>query len=319
MAAWCSRSWRGPAGVGFRQCLRTSAPATAIATVIAIIAHAASHLDVATEASTAAASPWLTLPLMVAAFACSLTAAATWPLFALQQPGADTIRRLQTGLLAGRGKIAVGALLAQLSLTIPITIVLCFWFDAPGQSRRHYQAQFTGKSDATPGLNGKGEHLTFALTDSAVVESLWLRPRASLPTGPGATEVSITTGDRQLASTPVLFSESGALLRVAIEPQLLDELTITQTAGNVPLFFLPGSVTAIGPADLPTWLNCLLAALLAASTTAVTLLLAALLGLGASFATLATAICCAQFVQWIGGIGPMDDALLAVLRGQWLL
>ena len=27
----------------------------------------------------------------------------------------------------------------------------------------------------------------------------------------------------------------------------------------------------------------------------------------------------AQFVQWIGGVGPIDDAVLAVLRGRWLL
>ncbi|MGK0433296.1 MAG: hypothetical protein ACJA0V_002443, partial [Planctomycetota bacterium] len=40
--------------------------------------------------------------------------------------------------------------------------------------------------------------------------------------------------------------------------------------------------------------------------------------LGTGWATLATAICCVQFVQWIGNTGPIAAALLAVMRGQWL-
>jgi hypothetical protein len=48
------------------------------------------------------------------------------------------------------------------------------------------------------------------------------------------------------------------------------------------------------------------------------LLIAAIVGTGTGWATLATTICCAQFVQWIGGTGPIDDALLQLMRGQWL-
>ena len=48
-------------------------------------------------------------------------------------------------------------------------------------------------------------------------------------------------------------------------------------------------------------------------------LFAGLLGLAAGWPTVASTIVTAQFVQWIAGVGPIDDAILAFARGQWLL
>ena len=67
-----------------------------------------------------------------------------------------------------------------------------------------------------------------------------------------------------------------------------------------------------------TWQNACIAALLAGWTSLVTLVLAGLIGLGTGWATLATLIGTTQFVQWIGGVGPIDPALTWLLRGQWI-
>lgn len=306
--------WRGPTGLSFRQCLRVSAAPTGIAVLLAVIAHAASTPELVDGYAAAAATPWLTLPLFVVAVTCCLAAAHTWPLFAQRQPGADSIRRIERSLFQGRLAIIAGALAAQCLLSMPLAMAMSAWLDAPGTARRHHVAT----TSAQPIMNRVGDSLTFALDDAPQVEALLLRPRAAMPTGDGATQVSITHKGKLLATTPVAFAESGALLRVEIQPQQLDQLELTKTAGHVPLLFHEASVIAVGPAEMPTWCNSLLAALIATWTSAITLLIAAIVGTGTGWATLATTIGCVQFVQWIGGIGPIDDALLQLMRGQWL-
>lgn len=308
------RIWRGPAGLGFRHCLRTSLAPTVVALITALAAHAFTSPELVEGTAAAAATPWLTLPLLVVAVTCCLAAAHLWPLFAQRQPGADSVRRLQRSVFGGRLAVVTGALFAQLLLSLPLAVGLSAWLDAPASASRHYTATGTEKP-----IYLVGESVRFSLAGSPEVTSLLLRPRAYLPTGEGATQIAVTCKGKPLTTTPVAFAESGALLRVAIPTQALDQIELTKTAGNVPLSFIAGSVVAVGPSNLPTWGNGILAALVAVSTSAITLLLAALLGLGAGWATLATAICCAQFVQWIGGTGPVDDALLQLMRGQWLL
>ena len=307
--------WRGPAGLTFRLCLRTSLAPASLALLIALIANFTSEPDLIDGSPAAAATPWLTLPLLVIAVSCCLCAAHTWPVFALRQPGAETLRRIEHSPLGGRGAVITGALLAQLALTAPLAIGLSALLDAPNNARRHHVVA----AAENPVLKGEGTSVTFHIKGSPTIDAIWMRPRASLPTGDGATEVTITANGKRLASTPIAFSESGALMRVAIQQQPLPQFTLTQTAGSVPLYFAPKTVTAVGSATLPTWANSLLLALIATSTSAITLALAALIGLGSGWATLATAICCLQFVQWIGNTGPIADALLSVMRGQWLL
>ena len=60
-------------------------------------------------------------------------------------------------------------------------------------------------------------------------------------------------------------------------------------------------------------------ALLSSATTLVALLLAGLLGRISGWPTVAATIVTTQFVQWVAGLGPVGDAVLAVARGQWLL
>ncbi len=315
MSKLWSRWWRGPAGLSFRQCSRTSVGPAAIALIIAIIANATAQPELVEGSPAAAASPWLTLPLLAIAITSCLTAARTWPTFALRQPGADTVRRLERGPLGGRGAVIFGALGSQLFLSVPTILLMSMWLGAPEYARHHFQAI----GPAEPILEGIGGSVTFELPNAPKIQSIWLRPRAALPIAPGATELKITTSDKQIANTPIAISESGALLRVQIAEQRLSRFTLTQTAGGVPLYFAENTVIAVGPANLPTWCNALFAALIAALTSAITLTIAALVGLGAGWATLATTICCAQFVQWIGGSGPIDEALIYLMRGQWLL
>ena len=310
-----SRWWRGPAGLSFRQCARTSVGPAAVALAIAIIANANAQPELVGNSPAAAASPWLTLPLFVIAISSCLTAARIWPTFALRQPGADTVRRLERGLLGGRGAVICGALGSQLCLSVPTILLLSMWLGAPEYARHHYQTV----GPAEPILAGIGGSVTFTLPNGPKIQSIWLRPRAALPVAPGATELKITTNDEQIATTPIAISESGALLRVQIAEQRLSRFTLTQTAGGIPLYFAENTVIAVGPADLPTWCNALFVAVIAALTSAITLTIAAVVGLGAGWATLATTICCAQFVQWIGGSGPIGDALISLMRGQWLL
>ena len=308
------RIWRGPLGLSFRHCLRACTIPGGIAVVVAGIAQAISAPEVDGAQAAAAATPWLTLPLLTVAVACCLSAAHIWPLFAQRQPGVESIRRIERGPCGGRVAIIVGALAAQLLLSMPLAIGMSWWLDAPRQASRYHLA--TGPAEAF--LNDRGDRLTFALASEHPVASLLLRPRAALPTGVGATEISVTTQGKQLNAAPATFTESGALLRIDVEPQRLRELQLTKTAGHVPLWFPERSVIAVGPAELPTWRNSLLAALVATWSSAITLVIAAVVGLGTGWTTLATAISCLLFVQWIGGVGPIEDALLQVMRGQWL-
>ena len=214
------RIWRGPLGLSFRHCLRACTIPGGIAVVVAGIAQAISAPEVDGARAAAAATPWLTLPLLTVAVACCLSAAHIWPLFAQRQPGVESIRRIERGPCGGRVAIIVGALAAQLLLSMPLAIGMSWWLDAPRQASRYHVA--TGPAEAF--LNDRGDRLTFALASEHRVASLLLRPRAALPTGVGATEISVTTQGEQLNAAPATFTESGALLRIDVEPQRLREL-----------------------------------------------------------------------------------------------
>ncbi len=308
--------WRGPFGVTWRQCMRARALPTAAAALLAAIGHAWDAPVLAGDgAAAAAATPWLTLPLFVAAVGCCLVAARTWPTFVRGQEGADAVRRIARGPLGGRGAVAVGALTAQLTLSLPLALALAGWFGAPPEAQRHVEAE----GPATPIVDGVGAQLLFVVRPSLRAQSVWLRPRASLPQGPDPTQLSLTSGGVELTDAPISFEESRELVKVPFAPRELAALQVTQTAGHVPLLFGPGSVVVVGAAPLPRWGNAALLTLYAAATSVGTLILAAALGLGAGWSTVAAAVVAAQFVQWIGGIGPVDEALLDVLRGRWLL
>jgi hypothetical protein len=302
-------------GVTVRQCLRVVTMPTLLATLAAVVAHAWGEPELVDGATaTAAATPWLTLPLFVAAAGCSLAAAQAWPTFTQRRDGADTVRRIARGPFGGRGAVIAGALVAQLLLSLPLAVALTAWFEAPVDARRHRPADVP----SMPILEEPGQSLAFELRPPMRAGQILLRPRASLPTGPDPTLLELTSGGERLHDTPIAFDESLELVRVPLDGRQLGTFELTWTAGHVPLLFAAGSVVVVDAEPLPRWANAVLLGLLAAGTSLLTLLLAALIGAGSGWPTVASAIGATQFVLWIGGVGPIDDAILAVLRGQWL-
>ncbi|MEC7725874.1 MAG: hypothetical protein VYD05_10195, partial [Planctomycetota bacterium] len=299
--------WRGPFGVSLRACLRGAAAPTALAACAAVLgARLGAPVLTADEDATAAVTLWLTLPLLVTALACSLIAARTWPTFAAQRDGADTIRRIARGPLGGRGAVVLGAIVAQLALCIPLSIGLTATVGVPSTARRHVELT----PDGPAVLDRRGAALTLALPAPLVADAVWLRPRAALPTGPDATAVRVESDSGALSSVPVEFLESLELVHHAVSPPPRAKITLTQISGHLPLHIDPGSVVVVGADALPRWANSAMLALLSSATTLVALLLAGLLGRISGWPTVAATIATTQFVQWVTGLGPVGDAVL---------
>ncbi|MCK5943397.1 MAG: hypothetical protein KAI24_15555, partial [Planctomycetes bacterium] len=71
---------RGPFGLTARLCLRVATIPTTLAAAVALLGEALDTPVVADAGPVAAAAtPWLTLPLFVAAITCCLCAAQNWP------------------------------------------------------------------------------------------------------------------------------------------------------------------------------------------------------------------------------------------------
>ena len=309
------RAWRGPFGVTMRQCLREASLPAVVATVAAALCHWLDAPILAEDTNSAAAAPWLTLPLFVAAASCCFVAARTWPTFSRRRAGADTVRRVARGPLGGRGAVALGAAAAQLLICLPIALALSAWVGVPPIAKRHHRAACA----ASTILDRAGASLRFNLSSPVHADAIRLRPRASLPLGPRPTRVKVTSEGDPLTAEPVEFEESLELIRLEIAARELTELTLTQVDGHIPLLFQPGSVVVVGTEDSPRWANAALLALFGCGTSILALTLGAFLGLGAGWPTVASSIGVAQFVQWISGVGPIDEAILALTRGQWLL
>ncbi|MFK7741408.1 MAG: hypothetical protein AB8H80_13915 [Planctomycetota bacterium] len=323
-----TRIWRGPFGIAFRHGLRLAGPVSLFAALIAVAVHAATAdpelAAGAAAAASAAASPWLTLPLAAAALCILLRTLQLWPTMTLRQSGRDAIQRVTAAraVLPTGGRFAAigGAIALQLLLTAPLAVALTWWFDAPPVARRHHVAAAVGP----PVLDGVGQTLAFALAAPVPVEAIWIRADAAIPTGPAPTSIEILQDGQALSDRPLTIAESRQLARAPIDPGrtagsgMLATFSLRHAGGDVPLLFRPGSVVAIGPSDRTTWINALMLSALATGASAAILLACALLGLGAGIATVTTAGCALWFLLWLGSVGPVDDAILAVLRGRWL-
>lgn len=308
-------AWRRTFGVTTRQCLRTAGPATLAAAIVAAVAGELTAPVLADEAATGAqATLWLALPLLVAAAASCLTAARTWPTFALRQDGADAVRRITRGPLGGRGAAALGAVTAQLALSLPATLLLAPMLEVPATARRYVQAAVS----SPPVLDRAGAILRCELPEPVLAAKLLLRPRAALPTGPDATRVQVTSGGAPLHEDPLRFEQSLELVELSVDERELQGLTLTQLDGHVPLLFVDGSVTVVSSEELPRWSNAAMLVAIACAASLAALALGGLLGLRAGWPTVASVIAAGLFVQWIGGVGPLHAALLAFARGQWL-
>ena len=163
----------------FRRCVATTALPTLAATAAALLLQRTEEGG-AHESASGAASPHLTLPLLVAALGCGLTALITWPTFAQRRPGADAVRRAVRGPCQGRAAALLGAFACQLLLSLPLTTLLPGWLGAPAMARRHVNAQPTSP---TPVLRERGGDATlhFDVPAGTVATAVWLRPIAAMP------------------------------------------------------------------------------------------------------------------------------------------
>ncbi|MBL8734669.1 MAG: hypothetical protein JNN13_19995 [Planctomycetes bacterium] len=307
---------RGPFGLVLRRCLAAVWLPTLLAALAGLVLQRAAppQLADAAAATAAVSSPWLMLPLLVAAIGAAVTAVRFWPPFAAQRPGAETLRRLQRGPLAGNGATIAGALTAQLALTSLVLGALAGSFGAPA-ARAHVEPRPAREGLLLPGT----APLTFTAADGPVCRTLLLRPHAGLPDGPiTATRLEVRADGELLTTAPLACVEDRQLLRFDFAPRSVHELTITATAGTVPLWLPRGAVVLVGDAERPWPLNAALVALIGLVPTFAALALALLGGRVAALPTVTTVVVAILFVSIAGELGPLPAAVRALLRGQWL-
>lgn len=305
---------RGAFGLVSRRCLAVALPWTALAVVTAVVLHRTAPPQLTDDEPLAAASPWFVLPLFAAALGTSLAAVRGWPLFAARQPGADTLRRLQRGRLAGNGAAIAAALLVQFGLSLCALVALGAALGAPPA---HAHVEPTPAADAV--LLPGSPPLRFAAAAPTTCSTLLLRPRAGLPQGPiAATGIEVLADGERLSTALLECVEDRQLLRLEFAPRAIHELQLVATSGTVPLWFPRGAVVLVGTASRPWPWNAALVAVIALVPTFVALVLALACGLAAALPTVTTVVAAVVFVEIVGEIGPLADAVRALLRGQWL-
>lgn len=305
---------RSPWSLTFVRCLRSVAlPTLGAAVAGALLQRVFTPPAAGLAAAPGALTPWLQLPLLVAAAGTALVTATFWPLFATGRPGREQIERLQRGPFGGAGGAIAGALLAQLVLTLPLTLGFARLLGAPALATAHFEL----RPDGAPLLDATRPQLSFAL-DGLRLAELRLRPLATLPTGAiEATRVQVRLDGEPVAGE-VRFAESRQFERLALPARAAQTLSLQYVAGTVPLVFLPGTVEAVEARVHSGLWNGIAAAAIYLLPSFVALALALLCGRTAALATVWTAIGGLLFVQTVGGVGPADDAVLALLRGRWL-
>ena len=311
------RPWaRGPLWLTFRRCLAGAAlPTLAAALVSTLLALWLVPTLPGLAPAPGARTPWLHLPLLVAAAACAVHALAFWPLCALRRTGADQVRRLQRGPLGGCGAAAAGALLAQVVLTLPLTLGVARLFGAPATAA----VRFAPALPPQPLLDHTRPRLTIALEGDRVRE-LQLRPLAAPPTGAYApTRLRVLADGAPVAGGEVEFGATRELRRVPLPPLPLASLTLEYVDGTVPLLFARDTVLVVGAAERSGLANGTLTAVIGLLPGFTALALAILCGAAAGLATVRTVALVLLFVQAVGDVGPWGDAVLALLRGHWVL
>jgi hypothetical protein len=267
------------------------------------------------ETAPGAASPWLLLPLLVAATACTFAAALFWPTFALRRPGRAWVDRAQRGPLRGAGAAIAGALLAQCVLTVPLAIVLAPVLGAPAAAQLHVDLP----PPAVPVIDAQHARLQFVVPTHEAIGELQLRPQVGLPSGAwiGTTLDVLVDGERLPAGT-VPIADDRQLARVTFASRVVRELTLVHTGGTVPLVFTPGTASVVGSDAHATAANAAWLALLALAPSFVALALGVFCGRAAGTPTVVAVVLAALLVQLVAGVGPFGNALLALFRGQWL-
>lgn len=307
---------RHPLTMTLRRCLRAAAAPALAATALALILHRAlAPTGVEPAAAMGAASPWLHGPLFVVAFGCALAAVTFWPLFAARRPGADWTARLQRGPLRGCGAATAGALLAQLAFSVPLLAVLPQALGAPSVVRGHDVPQ----APPQPLLAEPGRALHYTPAPSAGYAELRLRPLAGLPLGPfRASRVELLADGDALTQAPVPFEQTEQTVRITFPARPIRNLELRLVDGTVPLLFPTGSVELVEDAGHPAAVNGLFAALLALLPSFLALAIAGLCGVAAALPTVGLVVGTVLFVLTLGGAGPVDATVRALLVGRWL-
>ena len=306
---------RGPFGLTFQRCLtQATVPTLAAALLSLLLARVLYPQQEELGDAPGAMTPWLTLPLFVAALTCACSAAIFWPTFADRRPGADWLQRLQRGRLHGCGAVALAVLCVQGLLSLPLVTLLAPGLGAPTTAR----AQLELEPPFAPMLDQQQRRLRFQAPGIACTELL-LRPLASLPAGPmRRSKLAVFADGMPLTTAEVAFAQTGQLVRVAFAATTFQRLDLELLEGTVPLFFPRGAVTVVAAAPRSGLWNGLCMTLLALVPTFVALAVGCLCGAKAAIPTVLTVIVSLLFLQTIGGLGPMSDALLLVMRGHWL-
>jgi len=307
---------RGITALVLRRCLGAAWPATLAVAAAALLLHRALPPVVDSAADAAGASaPWLFAPLFVAAIGTSLAALACWPLCAVDRPGADWARRLVRTPLQGTGAAIAGALLALWLLGAPLLLIGARCLGAPGQARDAVVLE----APAMPLLEPGSPPLPLLVPAGRTWSGLWLRPRAALPRADFApSRVQVLADGAPLARVAPAFTQSGEFVRLDFAARPIATLELAITEGSVPLFFPTGSVELVGATARSGFGNALWASLVVLVPGFLALALAGLCGAVAGLPTTATVAVGTLFVLAAGRIGPLDDAVHAVLTGRWL-
>jgi len=305
---------RGTFALAVRRCLAVATLPTLLAAVAAVVLHAALQPAFGPTAA-ALAAPWLLAPLAVAAGASALAAVLFWPGFATRRPGQDWIDARQRGRSGGVAPVLAGALLAQAILVLPLTLALGPLLGAPAEALPHVALTAAGGEVLTP----SSPRLRLPVATAAPLQGLWLRPLVGMPVGDWVGSSLVVRLDGDAAAPPTMpIADARRVVYVPLPGRPARELTIEHVAGTVPLAFPPGAATAVVAAPHGTSGNLAQLAGLALVASFTALSVAALCGLGAGLPTVLAVAATTLFLQFAGGIGPLADAALTVLRGQWL-
>ena len=308
-------AWRGAFGLCLRRCLRLALLPTLLAALAALGVHHWLRPQLGGEHAPGAASLWFAMPLAVAASMCTFGAVQFWPTFAPARPGRQWADRLQRDRLAGRGGAVLGALVAQLVLTLPLAPALACAFGAPAAAHAHVTLRATGMAVLDP----VRPRVTFAVPTDEPLREVVLRPLVGMPAGDWiGTTFDVLADGESLGMPPVAIADSRQMVRVPFTPRPIRELTLVRQGGTVPLGFPDGAVEGVGETAHGRAANAVVLALLTLLPGFVAMALGACCGLAAGLATVLAVVATALFLQFAGGLGGFEGAVLALLRGRWL-
>lgn len=292
-----------------RHCLLRAALPTLVAALVAGVG--AATRGEAPGGGAGALSPWLQLAPFAAAVACCLGAIEYWPTLARGRPGADFVVRCTARPLHGAGTAAAGALLALLSLLLPLALAASCLLPAP---HAHRTLTATGR----PLLGNVDNEIAFA-AGGIVADEVRLRAVALLPhQAPLPTELQVLADGVPLLTEPIAVAASHQLVRVPLGGRAITTLTVRRTAGNLPLLFERDGVVVVESAARSRLCSALLAFALylvpAAVALAWTMLLGPLVALPVALAVATAALALLVLAE----LSPAAAGVALAARGQWL-